>query len=268
MRCHHADAEPHLSQASRRSASFTRSSFTASRSTAGQSCRWIGGFRSLRSISSGVSPGPSTTCWPIFSAPGAGWRDCAGVSAFMLPSRRDFGSTNARCCIRIKSEVTSLRLDLRFGVHPLSRGQPRHRRRREAGARRAGSLPAVCTLLSHAFTPAECRGMAHVWLLGCAGQRARIPAYFPYSKHIHIFMAPAKYLVSREVMSGVLPAMVSTWKQRSRSWARASWKTWRGRGCWMLMPASSAIAARMSAPRRRPASRSVRRRSRSTSGWS
>jgi Fe-S oxidoreductase len=30
-------------------------------------------------------------------------------------------------------------------------------------------------------------------------------AYFPYSKHVHIFMAPAKYLVEREVGSGVLP---------------------------------------------------------------
>ncbi len=29
--------------------------------------------------------------------------------------------------------------------------------------------------------------------------------YFPYSKHVHIFMAPAKYLVARPVPSGVLP---------------------------------------------------------------
>ena len=29
--------------------------------------------------------------------------------------------------------------------------------------------------------------------------------YFPYTKHIHIFMAPAKYLVARELNSGILP---------------------------------------------------------------
>ena len=31
--------------------------------------------------------------------------------------------------------------------------------------------------------------------------------YFPYSKHIHIFMAPLKYAVAREPSSGVLPAL-------------------------------------------------------------
>ena len=30
--------------------------------------------------------------------------------------------------------------------------------------------------------------------------------YFPFSKHIHIFAAPAKYLVARRPSSGVLPA--------------------------------------------------------------
>jgi Fe-S oxidoreductase len=31
--------------------------------------------------------------------------------------------------------------------------------------------------------------------------------YFPYTKHIHLMMAPVKYLVAREASSGVLPAL-------------------------------------------------------------
>ena len=42
---------------------------------------------------------------------------------------------------------------------------------------------------------------------GALGSVLAFLAYFPYSKHIHIFLAPAKYLVHRDVPTGVLPAL-------------------------------------------------------------
>ena len=61
------------------------------------------------------------------------------------------------------------------------------------------------TLLSHAFTA----GNAEAWRIfgywGALGSVLAFLMYFPFSKHIHIFAAPAKYLVARRPSSGVLP---------------------------------------------------------------
>ncbi len=64
------------------------------------------------------------------------------------------------------------------------------------------------TLLSHLFTPQNALAWRIFGYWGALGSVLAFLVYFPYSKHIHIFMAPAKYLVARDVSSGVLPAMV------------------------------------------------------------
>jgi Fe-S oxidoreductase len=81
-----------------------------------------------------------------------------------------------------------------------------------AGARIAGTPADVhppfepfATLLSHLFTAQN----AHAWQVfgywGALGSVFAFLAYFPYSKHIHIFAAPLKYFFARESNSGVLP---------------------------------------------------------------
>ncbi len=61
------------------------------------------------------------------------------------------------------------------------------------------------TLLSHLFSPQN----AYAWRIfgywGALGSVLIFLAYFPYTKHVHIFMAPVKYFVSRRAGSGVLP---------------------------------------------------------------
>ncbi|MGG6549416.1 UNVERIFIED_CONTAM: hypothetical protein NY100_28770, partial [Prevotella sp. 15_C9] len=42
---------------------------------------------------------------------------------------------------------------------------------------------------------------------GALGSILAFMAYFPYSKHIHIFMAPLNYALKRPVGSGTLPPM-------------------------------------------------------------
>ena len=63
------------------------------------------------------------------------------------------------------------------------------------------------TLLSHWFTQQNALDWRIFGYWGALGSVLLFLAYFPYTKHIHIFMAPAKYLVAREVGSGVLPAL-------------------------------------------------------------
>ena len=61
------------------------------------------------------------------------------------------------------------------------------------------------TALSHLFTPASAESWRVFGYWGALGSVLAFLAYFPYSKHVHIFMAPAKYFVEREAGSGVLP---------------------------------------------------------------
>jgi Fe-S oxidoreductase len=66
-------------------------------------------------------------------------------------------------------------------------------------------LQSFATLLSHLFTPANAEAFRIFGYWGALGSVLAFLAYFPYTKHVHIFMAPAKYLVAREPTSGVLP---------------------------------------------------------------
>ncbi len=58
------------------------------------------------------------------------------------------------------------------------------------------------------FTPQNALGWRIFGYWGALGSVLAFLVYFPRSKHIHIFMAPAKHFVPRSVTSGVLPAVV------------------------------------------------------------
>jgi Fe-S oxidoreductase len=128
------------------------------------------------------------------------------VRRFCLPSRRDFNFNERTLLhpfvksgyVRIDSIIVSVFILLHVGSRAVG-----------AGAKLAVLGPdrfqPFATLLSHAFS----RGNAETWRVlgywGALGSVLAFLAYFPRSKHIHIFAAPAKYLVARKEGSGVLP---------------------------------------------------------------
>jgi len=130
------------------------------------------------------------------------------VRRFFLPSRRDF-TFNERTLLHEdvrRGYITrdSLIVSAFILFHVGSRAVG-------AGAKLAAEGPdrfqPFASLLSHAFTPAD----AGAWMVfgywGALGSVLLFLIYFPYSKHIHLFMAPMKYLVARDATSGVLPAL-------------------------------------------------------------
>jgi len=130
------------------------------------------------------------------------------IRRFALPSRRDF-SFNARTLLHKDvqhSKITrdSLIVSAFILFHVASRAIG-------AGARIAAEGPdplqPFATLLSHLFTPANAEAFRIFGFWGALGSVLAFLAYFPYTKHIHIFAAPAKYLIAREPTSGVLPSV-------------------------------------------------------------
>jgi Fe-S oxidoreductase len=130
------------------------------------------------------------------------------IRRFALPSRRDF-RFNARTLLHKDvqhSKITrdSLLVSAFILFHVGSRAIG-------AGARIAAegsdALQPFATLLSHLFTPANAEAFRIFGYWGALGSVLAFLAYFPYTKHIHIFMAPAKYFIEREPSSGVLPAV-------------------------------------------------------------
>jgi Fe-S oxidoreductase/nitrate reductase gamma subunit len=132
------------------------------------------------------------------------------IRRFALPSRRDF-RFNARTLLHKDVQHSKITRDslivsafILFHVGSRAIG---------AGARIAAegpnqiqdSLQPFATLLSHLFTPANAEAFRIFGFWGALGSVLAFLAYFPYTKHIHIFGAPAKYLVAREPTSGVLP---------------------------------------------------------------
>jgi Fe-S oxidoreductase len=125
---------------------------------------------------------------------------------FLLPARRDFRfNPNTMMHSDIRRRYMSWDSLLVSGFilfHVASRiiGQ---------GARLAQQGPdkfqPFATLLSHLFTSQN----AHAWRIfgywGALGSVLLFLAYFPYTKHVHIFMAPMKYFFARREGSGVLP---------------------------------------------------------------
>ncbi len=130
------------------------------------------------------------------------------IRRFFIPSRRDF-RFNANTLLhedvrRGFISVDSLLVSGFILFHVFSRAVG-------AGARIAETGPEkyqpFATLLSHLFSPQN----AHAWQVfgywGSLGSVLIFLAYFPYTKHVHIFMAPMKYFFTRREGSGVLPSM-------------------------------------------------------------
>ena len=129
------------------------------------------------------------------------------IRRFLLPSRRDF-AFNPRTMLHPAVQHNRIRIDslvvsgfILFHVGSRALG---------AGAKLAAEGPdrfqPFATLLSHAFTSGNTEAWRIFGYWGALGSVLAFLMYFPFSKHIHIFAAPVKYLVARRPSSGVLPA--------------------------------------------------------------
>ncbi|MGC1869726.1 MAG: heterodisulfide reductase-related iron-sulfur binding cluster [Acidobacteriaceae bacterium] len=133
------------------------------------------------------------------------------IRRFFLPSRRDF-RFNANTLVNPDVQRGYISLDsllvsgfILFHVASRAIG---------AGARLAQGGPdkfePFASALSHLFTPQD----AYAWRIfgywGALGSVLLFLAYFPYTKHVHIFMAPLKYFFARRSGSGVLPLIDTT----------------------------------------------------------
>jgi Fe-S oxidoreductase/nitrate reductase gamma subunit len=70
------------------------------------------------------------------------------------------------------------------------------------------SLQPFASLLSDLVPRAHVAGWEEFGYWGALGSVLVFFAYFPWSKHVHIFMAPLKYYFKRDANSGELPAVV------------------------------------------------------------
>ena len=125
---------------------------------------------------------------------------------FALPSRHDF-RFNERTLLHKDIQASYIARDslivsafILFHVGSRAIG---------AGAKVAAEGPdrfaPFATLLSHLFAPQHALTWRIFGYWGALGSVLAFLVYFPYSKHIHIFLAPAKYFAARSSASGVLP---------------------------------------------------------------
>ncbi len=128
------------------------------------------------------------------------------VRRFFLPARRDFRfnpSTLLHPDIRRNyMSWDSLLVSGFILFHVASRVVGEGARLAQLGS---DKFQPFATLLSYFFTPQN----AYAWRIfgywGALGSVLLFLAYFPYTKHVHIFMVPAKYFFARREGSGVLP---------------------------------------------------------------
>jgi len=130
------------------------------------------------------------------------------VRRFFLPSKKDFRFNERtmlhedvrRAYISRDSLIVSVFILFHVGSRAVG-----------AGAKLAVEGPdrfqPFATLLSHAFSPAHAEAWRVFGYWGALGSVLLFLMYFPYTKHVHLLVAPAKYLVAREAASGVLPAL-------------------------------------------------------------
>jgi len=130
------------------------------------------------------------------------------VRRFFLPSRRDFKFNERtmlhedvrRRYITRDSVIVSAFILFHVGSRAVGAGA-------KLAAEGTDRFQPFASLLSHAFTPANAEAWRVFGYWGALGSVLMFLMYFPYTKHVHLFMAPAKYLVARETSSGVLPAL-------------------------------------------------------------
>lgn len=130
------------------------------------------------------------------------------IRRFLLPARRDFlfnANTLLHPNVRrgyISRDSLIVSVFILFHVGSRAIG---------AGARITAEGPdkfqPFATLLSHLFTPQNADAWRIFGYWGALGSVLVFLAYFPYTKHVHIFMVPAKYFFARRAGSGVLPPM-------------------------------------------------------------
>ena len=130
------------------------------------------------------------------------------VRRFLLPSRRDF-SFNERTLLHEEvrrryitrdSVIVSAFILFHVGSRAVGAGA-------KLAAEGLDRFQPFASLISHAFAPANAETWRVFGYWGALGSVLLFLMYFPYTKHVHLFMAPAKYLVAREISSGVLPAL-------------------------------------------------------------
>jgi Fe-S oxidoreductase len=125
---------------------------------------------------------------------------------FLLPARRDF-RFNASTLLHPDAQHGYITRDsvivsafILFHVGSRAIG---------AGARIAAEGPdpwqPFATALSHLFNAQNAEAWRVFGYWGALGSVLVFLAYFPYTKHVHIFMTPANYLLARRPASGVLP---------------------------------------------------------------
>jgi Fe-S oxidoreductase len=140
------------------------------------------------------------------------------IRRFVLPSRRDF-RFNSRTLLHKDVQHAKITRDslivstfILFHVGSRAIG---------AGAKLAAEGPdklqPFATALSHLFTPASAEAFRIFGYWGALASVFAFLAYFPYTKHIHIFMAPAKYFVAREPNSGTLPPVALNFEAETES---------------------------------------------------
>ena len=130
------------------------------------------------------------------------------VRRFVLPSRRDFAFNQRTMlhpaiqhgAIRMDSLIVSTFILVHVGSRVLG-----------AGAKLAEDGPdrfqPFATLISLVFNSHNAHAWREFGYWGALGSVLVFLAYFPRSKHIHIFFAPAKYAIARGAPSGVLPVV-------------------------------------------------------------
>ncbi len=128
------------------------------------------------------------------------------IRRFVLPSRRDFrfnpNTLLHKDVRRGYISLDSLLVSAFILFHVASRAVG-------AGARLAANGPdryqPFAMLVSHFFTPQNVYAWRIFGYWGALGSVLIFLSYFPYTKHVHIFMAPVKYFFTRREGSGVLP---------------------------------------------------------------
>ncbi len=130
------------------------------------------------------------------------------VRRFLLPSRRDF-RFNPRTLLhpairagRIRRDSVIVSAFILFHVGSRALG---------AAAKLAREGPSAAepfaSLLAHAIPIAHADGLRIFGYWGALGSVLAFLAYFPYTKHIHLFMAPLKYTIARRPPTGVMPPL-------------------------------------------------------------